>query len=112
MSRRLQIFDVGDRRRFNVTLLDSADAVVDPVRLVITSRSPSGTESMKRWIAAGGGDAEVVKVSTGVFYREVPLTEDGDWTILAEAYDATGSKETIELKINVRDPVVSRGLGV
>lgn len=108
MARLLRTEDIGDRRRFILTCLDADDDPADPTAVTITSRSPSGSESAKSWKAAGGGDAEVVKSSTGVFYREVLFTEAGDWTILAQSFDADGKKEAEELKVTVRAAVVTR----
>lgn len=108
MSRRLRIEDVGDRRRFTVTCLDADDDPADPSAVTITARSPAGVESAKTWLLAGGGDAEVVRAAAGTFHREVLFTEAGDWTILAQSFDADGQKEAEELKVHVRTPVVGR----
>lgn len=104
MARRLRIDDVGDRRRFTVTALDDDDAPADPSAVTITSRSPSGVEDAKTWPA----DEEVVRSAAGTFYREVLFTEAGDWTILAQSFDADGMKEAEEAKVTVRSPVVTR----
>lgn len=97
-----QLFDIGDRVRFDAVTRNIAGSLVDPTTLTVSVKDGSGTVSAKSWPA----DPEVVRSSTGTFYRDVDMTAAGYCVILAQAKGAAVAAE--ELWIRVRSPEVPR----
>lgn len=64
---------VGDKVRLGATVANLADVVTDPTVLTVIVEPPVAAATTYAWPA----NAEVVKVSTGVFYFEFTVTESG-----------------------------------
>jgi hypothetical protein len=64
---------VADMVRLGNTVANLADAPTDPTTLTVIVDPPTGVSTSKTWPT----DAEVVKVSTGVFYYDYTIAESG-----------------------------------
>lgn len=83
----MSVYDVGDTVRvwgtfkaatFSVSagVPSATYALTDPTTISLLVIEPDGTRTT--YTHAGGG---VTKHSSGVFYRDVPLSSAGEWTI-------------------------------
>jgi len=68
-------YDVGDLVRITGTLLDVSSNVLDPTGLVVKVETPAGVTTTLTY----GTDVALVKLSTGVYYTDVNVTEAGYW---------------------------------
>lgn len=64
---------IGDKVRLGNTVANLSDVVTDPTALAVIVDPPVGASTTYSWPA----DAEVVKVSTGVFYFDYTIAESG-----------------------------------
>ena len=69
------IVAVGQLVRVYAYFRDIAGALSDPTAVTSKSQNPAGTETTKAY----GTDAEVIKVGTGVYYRDLDVDRAGTW---------------------------------
>lgn len=69
------IFQVGDSPRLKGTFTDAAGAVVDPATVTFKIKNPYGTITTYVY----GTDAQLVKLSTGIYYVDFDVTIAGTW---------------------------------
>lgn len=75
MTTTINQYDVGDAVRCTSTFADTNGTATDPDNLFFQWRTPDGTLTTKEY----GVDAEVLKVSTGVYACDLNIDADGTW---------------------------------
>lgn len=68
-------YDLGDKPEFRTTITDYDDSATDPDTVTFTIKDPSG--NIESYVY--GDDAEVVQVSTGIYYVRYEVDEVGAW---------------------------------
>lgn len=77
-------YDRGDLVRLTGTFRDAAGALQDPTTVTLKYQTPSGATTTLVYLT----DAALNKSSTGIYYADISLTEDGIWTY---RYESTGT---------------------
>ena len=72
----INVHDKGDRVRIDGTFKDINDDLIDPTGVTLKVVDPSGNTTTYEY---GGSPEEVLKTSTGVYYADVDVDEEGDW---------------------------------
>lgn len=105
----------GDIERLEYTLRNSAGTLYDPTgagRVVFKMRLPDGTITTYTWIAAGGGDAQISRVSAGLFRVDWTVTQVGKHFYKFQAYSDTAA-DANSLEVEYENFVsVNSGAGV
>ena len=90
----MTVYDVGDIAVLSYVLTDSASSAyqpADPGGVVCRVYYPGGTLAVSyTWIAAGGGDAEIVNDSTGHFHVDYTVLRRGSRRYEFQAYSDLG----------------------
>lgn len=72
----INVHDVGDPVRIAATFLDLSGDPVDPATVELHVMDPSGNIGIFHYEAS---PTDIVRVSTGSFYKDVEADEPGDW---------------------------------
>lgn len=95
----IKTYDVGDLARLQAQFADENNAATDPTTVTLKVRAPGGTVTTYVYET----DEEVVKVSTGRFRAEIPVTAEGTWHY---RWEGTGDVTAAgEKQFNVRETV-------
>ncbi len=81
-------YNIGDKRRLTATFTDIDSVLTDPTDITFLMKEPDGTKTTHL-----SGSAEVVAVSTGVWYVDWTITQEG---IHNYEFKGTGAVVTAE----------------
>lgn len=92
-------YDIGNKIRITGTFTNplSGDAVVDPVTVYCSVRTPAGETTTYEY----GVDTEITKSGTGVYYLDLPLDENGNWYVRWWGEDASDISSVAE-EVSIR----------
>jgi hypothetical protein len=83
------VYDVGDKVRISFAITGPSGALVDPTTVSGKFKTPTGTKTTYVY----GTDAALVKVSTGNYYFDITINDDGQWHYAAISVDPPASAE-------------------
>jgi hypothetical protein len=93
------IYDVGDVAVLSYVLVDASGTAyqpADPGGVVCRVYNARGTlVDSFWWLAAGGGDEEIVNDSVGHFHVDYPVTRQGDQVYEFQAYSIVGALNVV-----------------
>lgn len=95
-------YDVGDMVRLTATFVNSAGTAVDPSSIYAWHQIIKPTLFDVTTIGYGVGS--MVKLSTGVYYTDVPVNSGGEWRYRFRGYGANAA--AVEGKFMVLMPIV------
>lgn len=80
-------YDIGNKIRITGTFTDplNASAAVDPDAVYCSVLTPGGVKTDYEY----GVDSEITKSSTGIYYVDLPLDENGNWYVRWWGLDAS-----------------------
>lgn len=90
--------EIGDQERINMTFTTLDGTLADPTEVTVRVKDPDGIVTVYTY-----GDDEVQRVSTGVYYLDVPATKADEWTYRVEA---TGLVKNMDGIFTVRRSLV------
>ena len=72
-------YDIGNKIRMTGTFTDplDSDAAVDPSSVYCSVRTPGNVTTTYQ----NGVDSEITNSSTGIYYIDLALNDDGDWYV-------------------------------
>lgn len=85
----IPVYDVGDRRRLQCTIVDEDDELTDPTTLTFTMLEPDGTVTEYVWSI----DSELIRTTQGTFYVNWDAAQVG---VHRWRYEATGNVQQVE----------------
>ena len=87
-------YDIGNKIRMTGTFTDplDSDAAVDPSSVYCSVRTPSNVTTDYQY----GVNANVTKSSTGVYYIDLLLTDDGYWYVRWWGKDSSSNVSVAE----------------